>query len=207
MPERQRHDGPNRGRSRRLGSSVLRGLIVASVLALTVTGHAVETMPEGRDKNRYKKPVAPVAPELEIGVDLPPFPRADGLVELDPDLFGGGVRVFLDAASISQPQPGVVRYTVLFQSRSGAASIFYEGIRCDAEQWRSYAYGTRQGKFRSVANRGWKTLRAGGTTGYRRSLARAYVCANDQAPDRARELRRMLRGQPQLYGDTDGPWK
>ena len=144
---------------------------------------------------------APVSP-----VRLPPFPRGEDLVELDRASFERGVRVFLDPASLSQPGPGTVRYTVLIVSASGVGNLFYEGLHCGRKEWRTLAFGTREGKFEPVADPRWRTLLAGGPTGYRRALARTYVCTRERrTADRAEDLRRRLTRRGPLPGTASGP--
>ena len=177
---------------------VIRCLTAALLIG---AAESVLAISDGELNRKDARPVAPEEPGPAASVTLPDFPRADNIVELDPDVFGGGARVFLDTAAISQTEDGAVYYTMLILSASGASNIFYEAIQCDARKWRSFAYGTHQGVFRPVADNSWRTLRAGGTTDYRRTLARVYVCANDRVVDRADYLLRILRNQSNLFQD------
>ena len=147
-----------------------------------------------RDQRFLEKVEPPREPVPERPVRLPSVPTRSDLVELDGALFDGGVRVFLDPASLSQARPGVVRYTMLLVSVAGVENLFYESIHCENKEWRTLAFGTPEGEFRLVAGPRWRSLRAGGSTGYRRALARAYVCVMQRrTADRAADLRRRLR--------------
>ena len=141
---------------------------------------------------------APEPPEEDAGespVELPAFPRAESMVELDRGLFDGGVRIFLDSEALSQPAPGVVRYTMLLVSSEGSGNLFYESINCDRDEWRTLAFGTREGGFEAIRQPRWRTLDAGASTGHRRALARYYVCILERRlADRAEDLRRRLLG-------------
>ena len=140
-----------------------------------------------------QEPELPQEPTAEVSVELPSFPRGEDLVELDPGLFEHGVRVFLDPGALSQLAPGVVRYTMLLISATGSGSLFYESINCDRKEWRTLAFGTREGTFEPMRQPHWRTLDAGAGTGHRRALARNYICIlGRRLPDRAEDLRRRL---------------
>ena len=174
------------------------------LVAIILGSGAFESTLAISDAELNRKDSRQTAPELpqESGpVTLPEFPQAANVIELDPDVFGTGARVFLDTAAISQTDDGAVHYTVLIVSASGVSNVFFEAIRCESDEWRSFAYATRQGEFRPVADTSWRTLKAGGATEYRRTLARVYVCANERAPDRARYLLRTLLKKPANYQD------
>ena len=191
---------PDRGAERRWhrGQGALAALLIAAC-AMAAPGGA-----QGRQTTRpielrqEQAPVPPEEPSPESPVHLPPFPRGEDLVELDPGSFGHGVRIFLDPASLTQPAPEVVRYTMLLVSAAGAGNLFYESINCESREWRTIAFGTRAGTFELVRDARWRTLEAGASTGYRRALAREYVCApGRRLADRAEDLRRRL-----LEGDA-----
>ena len=125
------------------------------------------------------------------------------MVELDRNLFEGGVRVFLDPEALSQPAPDVVRYTILLVSSAGTGNLFYESIHCDRNEWRTLAFGTRDGGFEAIRQPRWRTLDAGASTGHRRALARYYVCSlGRRLADRAEDLRRRLPA-PGVASDSE----
>ena len=174
-----------------------RRLLVALLLATCIAApmcsaqSSLTTRPIERMQERA--PELPEEPAGEIPIELPPFPRTENMVELDRDLFEGGVRVFLDSASLSQPAPDVVRYTILLVSSAGTGNLFHESINCDRDEWRTLAFGTRDGGFEAIRQPRWRTLDAGASTGHRRALARYYVCSlGRRLADRAEDLRRRL---------------
>jgi len=75
---------------------------------------------------------------------LPPYPK-DGA--LSPLYVGGPATFsyFVDRAAVKVGDDGVVRYTLIARSASGASNVSYEGIRCGAYERRVYAYGTPAG--------------------------------------------------------------
>lgn len=50
-------------------------------------------------------------------------------------------RLFVETASLSAADDGVVRYVLKVQSPSGAQNVSVEGIRCQGRQLRVYAFG------------------------------------------------------------------
>jgi len=52
---------------------------------------------------------------------------------------------FVDRASISVGDDGVVRYALVARSAEGAETVTYEGMRCSERQFRIYAVGTGTG--------------------------------------------------------------
>ena len=172
--------------------------LAAFLLTAFATGSLEEAAAQTRpiEKMQEQRPVPPETTTPEIPVHLPPFPRGEELVELDSTSFEEGVRVFLDPASLSQPAPELVRYTMLLVSAKGAGNLFFESIDCGREEWRSLAFGTREGTFEPIRSPRWRTLRAGANAGFRRVIAREFVCIlNRRIPDRAEDLRRRLLRQ------------
>ena len=184
---------PEPGRERRPCST--RGALAALLLATLAAGPVPETAAQTRpiERREEQKPVPSDAATLESPIYLPPFPRGEDLVELDSASFEQGVRVFLDPASLSQPAPDLVRYTMLLVFAKGTGNLFFEGIDCNREEWRTLAFGTGEGIFELIRNPRWRTLRAGADAGHRRVLAREFVCIlQRRMPDRAEDLRRRL---------------
>jgi len=71
---------------------------------------------------------------------LPPYPKAASMV---PFYVGPGpFAFFVDSGSVRVGQDGVVRYTLIARSRSGATNVSYEGIRCEGYARRVYAFGS-----------------------------------------------------------------
>jgi hypothetical protein len=64
----------------------------------------------------------------ELQTELPPFPKDEDLIAFN-------------TGSVSLGKDGVIRYTMLVQSPSGARNISYEGIHCAAREKKLYALG------------------------------------------------------------------
>ena len=194
---------PERGPSARWRER-RRTLAALLLAAWTVASNGVQAQLTTRpiEERQKQEPELPPTPIADSPVELPPFPRSEDMVELDSDYFDHGVRIFLDLPSLSQPAPGVVRYTMLLVSAAGSGNLFYESINCESKEWRSLAFGTRNGTFDLILAPTWRTFEAGASTGHRRALARNYVCIlGRRLPDRAEDLRRRLLG-PGVVSDS-----
>src|SRR3569623_629542 len=64
----------------------------------------------------------------------------------------------IDAKSVSVGADGVVRYTMVASSPSGAKSISYEGIRCQLQQKKLYAFGHPDGTWSRSRRDQWEPL-------------------------------------------------
>jgi CNP1-like family protein len=88
----------------------------------------------------YKPQFDEDKPWEEQKASLPAYPAEENLVrfyvsETSPFEF------FVDPDSLSVGKDGVVRYTLVARSASGALNIDYEGIRCESRERKLYAFG------------------------------------------------------------------
>lgn len=192
---------PGRERQPRRTHGALAALLLAALAAALPEDVRAQPSVRPVEKLEAEKLVPSEEAMPDSSVQLPPFPRGRDLVELDSVSFEQGVRVFLDPASLSQPAPGLVRYTMLLVSAKGTGNLFFEGINCDREEWRTLAFGTGEGTFELIRNPRWRTLQAGANAGHRRVLAREFVCIQQRRiPDRAEDLRRRLLKRNAMAG-------
>ena len=90
----------------------------------------------------------------EVDFKLPEYPRAEDLIEFEVSA-ARNFRFFIDSRSISSGPDGVVRFTLVARSASGAESVSYEGMRCRGATHRVYATGR-------AGDRSWSPARTGG---------------------------------------------
>ena len=85
---------------------------------------------------------------------LPPYPKPAALM---PIYVSPAVpfEFFIDRASVSVGKDGVVRYTLIARSASGAANVSYEGVRCETSERRVYALGRSDGAWSRSRNSQW----------------------------------------------------
>lgn len=123
----------------------------------------------------------------ETAVKLPPFFREEDLVEfrVAPTT---SFRFYIDRASLSVGEDGVVRYTLVARSPQGAENVTYEGIRCRAGLYRVYALGHRDRSWKPV-NLDWRPTDKVWT----RVLRREYFCPMHRPIDTVAEGLDALR--------------
>jgi len=115
--------------------------------------------------------------------DLPPFPVADKLLEIQFEHPGSRFRFFIDPASLTIGKDRVVHYTLVLESnRSGNRNIMYEGMRCATREYKTLAYGTKKGEFRPLGRPKWLSIDRARSNWFRRDLWEFYLCrANEDA--------------------------
>ncbi len=144
-----------------------------------------------------REPEEPEKPWQEEQILLPPFPRAQDLIPLRADVGGSGYIYYVDVNSVSLDADEVLRYTVIIQSPRGASNIVYEGIRCATKEIKTFAYGTRDGRFEPMADPRWMFVFTKGPLGYRTSMVERYVCdENGWAIDTDAVLERLVTHDP-----------
>lgn len=130
----------------------------------------------------------------EVSTQIPPPPLKQNLVSFYVSA-ATEHRFFLDPASISIGQDGVVRYTVVIETSGGASNINFEGMRCQTREWRHYASGHRGVGWSKTRNTTWRPIREEAANRHRAALFSDFFCpegviAND------REIKAALRQEP-----------
>jgi hypothetical protein len=123
-------------------------------------------------------------------VVLPAYPKAANLVEFEVE--GSRFRFFVDAASLSVGDDGVVRYTLVARSPGGAENVSYEGMRCKTRTARAYAFGEHRGRW-SKAGTAWQPIERSSAQGGRFALWHDYFCPRSIAIANAAEGLAALR--------------
>lgn len=109
----------------------------------------------------------------EERVALPPYPKPGNLIEFDagPTDF----RFFVDAASLSVGDDGVVRYVLVARSPQGTENVSFDGLRCSSGEYKIYAIGRSDHSWARNRDADWRSTaqRAGR---WHRVLANDYFC-------------------------------
>jgi hypothetical protein len=131
---------------------------------------------------------------VENKVDtLPPLPQDSNLLPFE--VSGNTPLHFaIDRNSVSVGTDGVVRYTVVVTSPSGARNVNYEGIRCDTYETRLYAglNADHDGWDQTVAN-GFTRIENGTLNAYQAALYQDYMCANKMPMGNAQHIVENIR--------------
>ena len=110
----------------------------------------------------------------ESNFQLPAYPKGDDLIEFYVSA-ATEFKFFIDRASLSISPEGVVRYTLLARSPSGAENVTYEGIRCKTGAYRIYAYGRTGGTWAPRAS-DWRPIEPKSVQRWHQALWREYFC-------------------------------
>ena len=120
----------------------------------------------------------------EVQTNLPPYPKAENLVEFTVSSTTSN-RFYIDYNSINVGEDGVVRYTVLIRSPSGAETVNFEGMRCENGERKIYAFGRQDGKGGGEWSRNrfakWDLIPARQASSHQRELFFHYLCTVDTA--------------------------
>lgn len=109
----------------------------------------------------------------------------------------------IDAKSVSVGPDGVVRYTLVAQSASGAKTVNYEGIRCQSFEKKLYASGHPDGSWsRSRRNR-WEPIPRNLANRQHAILALDYFCSNLAIAGNANAIVDRIRWQRPLSNRTN----
>lgn len=178
-------------------------LIVLVAATLYVSGAAARddadnpNAPQDLTPAERAEPEAPEAAWQESEAELPPFPRASDLLPLQGDTGDSEYNYFIDVNSVTLTSDEILRYTVVIQAPSGASNIFHEGLRCATKEVKSFAFGTKDGRFALMANPEWVYAFTRGPLGYRTSLLELYMCdENGWSVDSDTVLERLVKHDP-----------
>lgn len=136
---------------------------------------------------------------------LPAYPKGSDLIEFNVSATTN-FRFFIDRQSLSVNAEGVVRYTLLARSPSGAENVTYEGIRCRTGTYRVYAYGRAGGKWAERAS-DWRPIEQKTVQRSHHALWREYFCPH-KVPifDAAEGIDALGRGgHPNSASERTGP--
>ena len=115
-------------------------------------------------------------PWVEIQGQLPSYPKSENLLEFDAGPASNNLH-FVDSSSISVGEDGVVRYSLVVKSPAGAMNVTYEGIRCQTNERKVYAYGRANNETWAPATMGkWVDLEINKQNYAQRALYRYFFC-------------------------------
>ncbi|MES2535144.1 MAG: CNP1-like family protein [Pseudomonadota bacterium] len=165
--------------------SASRIIAVLLVLASAVTAsHAQSRFEEDFDD--------PDKPWQEITVQLPAAPQAADLVPFN--VSQTATQSFaVDAKSLTVGTDGVVRYTLVATSASGAKNVSYEGIRCASYEKKLYAFGQNDGNWSRSRRDRWELISGNAANRQHAALARDYLCMEKTIAGNAPEMLARLR--------------
>jgi hypothetical protein len=144
--------------------------IIAFFFLLAAVGTARAQIPQyDRDADKDFKPWT----ELEL--KLPAPPKQANLIPFD---VGAATphRFYIDAASLTVGDDGVVRYTLVVKAAGGATNVSYEGIRCETREQKHYAVGHSDGRWIPARSTEWRRVEYKDLNPHHRVLYVEFLC-------------------------------
>lgn len=163
--------------SMRLNTAIL----IASLIlgATNAPAQAAEEMPTAQSTE-------------EAPVELPPYPKEENLQSFF--VSPTATHTFMiDLPSVSISKDGVIRYTLVSKSRTGALNISHEGIRCRTQDRKSYAFGRTNGDWVRSRSDEWSLINAAAANRQYAALANDYFCQGRTVRGDRNEIASRLR--------------
>jgi CNP1-like family protein len=132
-----------------------RGL--AAALAALCAGSALAQVLAPQYPGGFKPQFDEDKPWEELKWALPAYPADADLVRfyVSPT---SPFEFFVDSKSLSVGKDGVVRYTLVARSPSGALNVSYEGIRCESRERKLYAFGHADRTWAQARSADWARI-------------------------------------------------
>ncbi len=171
-------------------------VVCLTVFVVACSGTTEAPSESARRSNDPVSTAKPKGPWTEFNAPLPAYPRAENLAEFQ--IVGAtNFKFFADLTSIRVDPDGVVRYSVVARSRSGAENVTFEGIHCEAQEYKVYAYGSTDGKWTPPRDPKWQSITSINKNDTRFSLYRYYICPTGLPPKNTKDAVRFIkRGRP-----------
>jgi hypothetical protein len=133
----------------------------------------------------------------EAALQLPAIPKPENLIAVKLDASTRNT-LLIDTASLALGEDGVVRYSAMVRSPTGAENVSFEGLRCETGERKLYAFGRTSGKDVGTwaPNRyaKWQPIQARLAGGYHRELFFHYFCTVNTRRDVATLLHLLKSG-------------
>lgn len=112
----------------------------------------------------------------EQEIQIPAYPK-DNDSWLPLAINSSAFRYYIDEKSLSVgDRDSVARYALIIESKQGARNVFYEGMRCDTREYKTYAHGTNDGPFYRMKSPVWRHVPPSGNGRYRADLYQSFLC-------------------------------
>jgi len=135
--------------------------------------------------------------------DLTP-PENDNLKQLDIDHPPVGFRVYIDTSSITVSNTdSVVRYWLVLKAGK-SRNAMYEGIKCNSNEYKTYAYENKwkKGKVNISKVAKWLPVESHGHNAFRYELKKYYFCS-DVLPRPVDDIQDLIAGYKSTTSDYD----
>ena len=136
-------------------------------------------------------------PWQEIAIQLPAAPVTENLLPFY--VSATATQTFaLDSKSLALGADGVIRYTLITSSATGARNISYEGIRCESFEKKLYAFGHSDGTWSRSRQDKWEPIVRNAANRQHATLAQDYFCEGLSVAGDAKTMLERIRTQRAL---------
>ena len=138
-----------------------------------------------------------IKPWQELAVELPAAPDTNTLLHfaITPNT---SQSFHIDPKALTVGTDGVVRYTLVAKSSTGASSISYEGIRCQSFEKKLFAFGRADGSWSRAKRDEWQAIFKNAANRQHVTLAQDYFCRDGQLAGKATEIIDRIRNRRPL---------
>jgi hypothetical protein len=133
----------------------------------------------------------------ESDVIVPSYPRDSDLIPVTLAK-SFTLKIYLDSKSLSQAADRVVRFSLIVESPSGARNVFYDGMRCETREYKTYAIGSAENRFEPVKDPQWQRIPMLEFNSFRHYLYRHYVCDDYSTARSPAALVRIIKYEPYI---------
>jgi hypothetical protein len=141
-------------------------------------------------------------PWAEAAIQLPSAPKAENLLPFD--VSPTATQSFaIDASSLSVGADGVIRYTLVATSTSGAKNISYEGIHCQTYERKLYAFGQPDGTWVRSRHNKWEKIQGYAANRPHAALAKDFFCLEQTIAGKAGDMVDRIRNKRTLAPQND----
>ncbi len=167
---------------------ILLACVFAVAAADATSAEDTTAYPDALDK--YKPTEKDILKESQI--TLPPYPLDRNLISV-PLPERDSLKIYIDEKSISLLPDRVIRFSLVVESPFGARNVFYDAIRCETKEYKTYAFGTAESTFQLVKDPKWRKIPYYPSNAYRYHLYEYVACDENQSPLSPRELVRVIK--------------
>jgi hypothetical protein len=129
--------------------------------------------------------------------EVPALPMDDQLLPVRLDTMPAGMQAYLSPQRLGYTdEDRVFRFWLIIKSQAGAYNATYEGLRCDVQEYRVYAYGNprRDPPVQANRNSSWQAVRRHGAANYRWEMLATLFCDEARRPRPLRDVVATLKG-------------
>jgi hypothetical protein len=117
----------------------------------------------------------PIDEWKEDTIAIPEYPHDRNLVAV-PMAPGDTLKLYVDRISLKRGQDGVWRATLVLESAAGARSAYYDGLRCETREYKTYAVGPVGGRLEPLKQPSWQPIPNLSLNAFRWRLLQYYAC-------------------------------